>query len=123
LAVNTGTSTWNYQVKDLAHAVGEIVHGCKVTVNQDAVPDKRSYKVNFDLYKKLAPNHQPQYDLNSTIHGLYDTIAAMNLEGPDFRQSKFIRLKVLAGLQENGHLNKNLEWIPEQKFKMELAES
>jgi nucleoside-diphosphate-sugar epimerase len=123
LIVNTGTSSWNYQVKDLANAVGEIVPGCKVTVNPDAVPDKRSYKVNFGLYEELAPDHQPRYDLKSTIHGLYNAITAMNLNDPNFRQSKFIRLQVLAGLQENGHLNKNLEWIPEQEFKMELIES
>ena len=122
LAVNTGTSNWNYQVKDLAYAVRKIMPECKVTVNPDAAPDKRSYKVNFDLFKKLAPNHQPRYDLYATIQGLHDSITAMNLNDPNFRQSKFIRLQVLAGLQKGGLLDDKLKWIPEQKFKMELAE-
>lgn len=121
LAVNTGTSSWNYQVKDLAYAVSEIVPGCKVTVNPDAAPDKRSYKVNFDLYKKLAPNHQPRYDLYATIQGLYDSISGMRLTDPNFRESKFIRLQVLAGLQKEGYLNENLKWIPEQQYEMEPA--
>jgi nucleoside-diphosphate-sugar epimerase len=110
LIVNTGTSSWNYQVKDLAKAVSEVVPGCKVTVKTDAPPDKRSYRVNFDLYKKLAPNHQPKHDLYSTIKELYDSISAMKLEDRNFRNSNFMRLKILAGLRENGYLNENLSW-------------
>ena len=110
LAVNTGSNTWNYQVKELAHAVGEIVPGCSVTINEDAPPDKRSYKVNFDLYSKLAPNHQPVYDLKTTIQNLYNALTAMEFNDPNFRESKLMRLKVLAGLQQGGHLNDNLSW-------------
>lgn len=110
LIVNTGTSSWNYQVKDLAKAVSEVVPGCKVTVKKDAPPDKRSYRVNFDLYKKLAPNHQPKHDLIDTIKGLYKAISEMKLNDPNFRNSNFIRLQILAGLREKGYLDKTLSW-------------
>ncbi len=110
LAVNTGTNSWNYQVKELAHAVGKIVPGCNVTINEDAPPDKRSYKVNFDLYAKLAPNHQPVYDLDTTIKNLYQALTAMGFNDANFRESKLMRLKVLAGLQEEGYLNDQLGW-------------
>src|SRR5690554_1721311 len=110
LVVNTGTSSWNYQVKDLAKAVSEIVPDCKVTIRTDAPPDKRSYKVNFDLYKKLAPNHQPKHDLHATIKELYESIRGMRLADKNFRDSNFMRLKILAGLRENGYLNENLSW-------------
>lgn len=110
LTVNTGTSSWNYQVKDLALAVSKVVPGCKVTIKQDAPPDKRSYRVNFDLYKKLAPNHQPKHDLNVTIQELYDSISGMQLSDANFRNSNFMRLKILAGLREKGHLDENLSW-------------
>ncbi|MBN2173690.1 MAG: SDR family oxidoreductase [Bacteroidales bacterium] len=110
LAVNAGSNRWNYQVKELAEAVGQIVPGCKVTVNQDAPPDKRSYKVNFDLFEKLAPNHQPIHDLHSTIKELYRSLSEIGLKDPKFRESKYMRLKVLAGLQENGFLSYNLSW-------------
>ena len=110
LIVNTGTSAWNYQVKDLAQAVSEVVPGCKVTVRTDAPADKRSYQVNFDLYKKLAPEHQPKHDLMLTIKDLYESISAMKLTDPNFRESKFMRLKILASLRENGYLNDHLSW-------------
>jgi len=110
LIVNTGTSSWNYQVRELAEAVAQIVPGCKVTVNQDAPPDKRSYRVNFDLFKKLAPDHQPVHDLKVTIEDLYRSLTAIGLKDPKFRESKYIRLKILASLKANGYLSENLKW-------------
>lgn len=110
LAVNTGSNLWNYQVKELAEAVAEIVPNCKVSVNVDAPPDKRSYKVNFDLFSELAPNHQPQYDLITSIKDLYDGLNAMNFNDSNFRESNLIRLKVIAGLQKEGCLNSQLVW-------------
>ncbi len=110
LAVNTGTDQWNYQVKDLAEAVAKIIPGVKVSINTDAPPDKRSYRVNFGLYKKLAPDHQPQYDLVSTIKELKEGLEAMKFKDPDFRDSRLMRLKVLTTLQEKNQLGDDLRW-------------
>lgn len=110
LAVNTGSNAWNYQVKELAEAVAEVVEGCKVTVNPDAPPDKRSYKVNFDLFQKLAPNHQPLFDLKTSISSLYENLTLMGFNNPDFRESTLIRLKVLNKLQNENWLDNNLRW-------------
>jgi nucleoside-diphosphate-sugar epimerase len=110
LAVNTGSEAWNYQVKDLAEAVASIIPGVKVSINTEAPPDKRSYRVNFDLYKKIAPDHQPRYDLATTILELKNGLDAMNFSDADFRDSKLMRLKVLTHLQSAGHLGEDLKW-------------
>lgn len=110
LAVNTGCTEWNNQIKPLAEAVAAQIPGAAVSVNPDAVPDKRSYRVNFDLYKKLAPDHQPLCDLESTIAEIKGNLEAMEFNDPNFRESLFIRLKVLAKHRANGLLNDNLEW-------------
>ena len=110
LAVNTGSNDWNYQVKDLATAVAELIPGTTVTLNEDAAPDKRSYCVNFDLYKSLAPDHQPVYTLNQAVTQLYEGLTAMNFKNGDFRDSNFMRLKVLTSHQNSMALNANLEW-------------
>ena len=47
LTVNVGSDAWNYQVKDLAAAVAKLVPNVEVSINKDAQPDKRSYRVNF----------------------------------------------------------------------------
>lgn len=110
LVVNAGSNDWNVQVKPLAEAVASIIPGVKVTVNQDAPPDRRSYKVNFDLFKKLAPNHQPIHNLEATIKEIKENLEGMGFADKNFRSSNFIRLVVLSNLQKSGFLNENLEW-------------
>lgn len=110
LAVNVGSNEWNYQVKDLAYAVAEVIPGVEISINKNAAPDKRSYRVNFDYYKKLASNHQPQYDLINTIEELRDGMEAMGFDDEKFRNSNFMRLNMLNQLRKSGALNENLEW-------------
>jgi len=109
LAINTGSNEWNYQVKELAETVATIIPDVKTSVNPDAPPDKRSYKVNFDLYKKLASSHQPKHDLKMSIKGLYNNLLAMKLD-KDYRKSSLIRLQVLNLLQDKRYLDKDLNW-------------
>jgi nucleoside-diphosphate-sugar epimerase len=111
LAVNVGSDGWNYQVKDLARAVADQISGVEVSINKDAQPDKRSYKVNFDLFRKLAPKHQPQVDLTTSVRELKEGLEKISFNNTDFRESNFMRLNTLKQLQSAGLLNDNLEWI------------
>ncbi len=110
LALNSGSNGWNYQVRDLAEAVAEVIPGVEVSINKDAQPDKRSYQVDFGLYQKLAPNHQPQITLKAAIEDLAQRLEFMQFSDSDFRNSQLIRLKVLAQHCEQGRLNSQLEW-------------
>lgn len=110
LAVNIGSNEWNYQVKDLAGAVEKVIPGIEVVINKDAPPDKRSYKVSFDLFKQLAPEYVPKSDLITTIKELKDGLEAMGFKDGDFRNSNFMRLKVLTHLRSKSLLTENLEW-------------
>jgi nucleoside-diphosphate-sugar epimerase len=110
LAVNVGSDGWNYQVKDLAEAVAAVIPGVDVSINANAQPDKRSYRVNFELFKKLAPNHQPIFDLKTTIQELWAGLTALRFKDADFRNSQYMRLKVLDSLRDQGALDENLRW-------------
>ena len=100
LVVNAGTNEWNYQVRDLAEAVARVIPGTEVSINRDAQPDKRSYRVNFDLFRSLAPDHQPQYDLDTTIQELREGLEAMTFREQNFRNTNFMRLKIIDSLRE-----------------------
>jgi len=110
LAVNVGSNTWNYQVKELAEAVAKIVPGVSISINKNAPPDNRSYRVDFALYERLAPEHQPQVDLLSAIAELKEGLEGMGFSDPNFRSSKYMRLEVLKRLREKGILDANLQW-------------
>ena len=111
LAVNVGSNEWNYQVKDLAESVAEAVQGTKVSINTSALPDKRSYRVDFSLYQSLAPNHQPQVTLQQAIVGLKQGLERMSFSDANFRRSQAMRLKVLEKHIEEKHLTEQLFWI------------
>lgn len=110
IAVNIGSDEWNYQVKDLAEAVANVIPDVGISINKDAQPDKRSYRVNFDLFKRLAPEHQPKFDLITTIKELKNGLEAMGFNDENFRNSKFMRLKVLTDLRDRGLMTDDLEW-------------
>src|SRR6267154_2500852 len=110
LAINVGSNTWNYQVKELAEAVAKVVPRVSISINKNAPPDNRSYRVDFSLYERLAPRHQPQVDLLTAIAELKEGLQAMGFSDPNFRNSKYMRLEVLKRLREKGMLDGNLEW-------------
>jgi nucleoside-diphosphate-sugar epimerase len=110
LVVNAGSTAWNFQVKDLAEAVARHVPGVEVSINRNAQPDKRSYRVDFALYESLAPQHQPQMDLATTILELKNGLEGMNFTDSAFRNSQLMRLNVLTHLRQQGQLTEQLAW-------------
>jgi hypothetical protein len=67
--------------------------------------------VNFGLFRNLAPAHQPTVDLIESIKEVKNGLESMGFIDGDFRNSKYMRLKVLTELQEKGLLNQRLQWI------------
>ena len=108
--VNVSTDTANYQVKDLAQAVADVIPGTRVSINTDAPADSRSYKVDFSRFRELAPEHQPQLDLHASIVRLRDGLSGMGFDNADFRTSAFMRLKVLDQHLTAGRLTEALRW-------------
>jgi nucleoside-diphosphate-sugar epimerase len=110
LAVNTGSSAWNTNVLSLAQATAEVIPGVKISINPDAPPDKRSYRADFSLYEKLAPQHQPREDLLSTVRDMKDHLEGMAFADTNYRQSQLIRLHVIRRFLDNGTLTADLRW-------------
>lgn len=111
LAVNVGSDRWNYQVRELAEAVADEIPGTQVEINRNARPDRRSYRVGFELFRELAPGqYQPEMDLAGTIRELKEGLLSMKFSDPDFRNSRYMRLMALKDLRAKGLLNEKLEW-------------
>lgn len=110
LAVNVGNDEWNYQIRDLAKAVAELVPGTEISINENAVPDKRSYRVSFELLKRVAPADLIRRSLEDTVRELHVNLQAIGFADPNFRESRFIRLSELRKLQGLGVLDMDLRW-------------
>lgn len=110
LVINVGSNDWNCQVKDLAHAVAAAIPGVDVSINTNAPPDKRSYRVSYDLFKQLAPKHQPLFDLKSTILELKQGLDQATFSDQAYRESEYVRLNVIKRFREAKLLTDSLEW-------------
>ena len=110
LAVNAGRDESNYQVRDLAAAVARQVRGTTVSINPNAPPDKRSYRVDFALFRALAPDSIPQVSLDQSITRLREGLVGMGFADQDFRSSPYMRLKTLERHMAADRLGADLRW-------------
>ncbi len=115
LSVNAGANSCNYQVRDLAMAVAEALPGTTVDINTEAPVDSRSYRVDFSLFERLAPDHQPQKALSHSISGLIEGLERMEFADTEFRSSSLVRLHVLQGHIDEGRVTEELRWQRPQK--------
>ena len=111
LTVNAGSDAWNCTVRDLATTVQSILPGTTVSINSAAAPDKRSYRVDFARFRTLAPQHQPQETLQSSIDRLARLIREACFAQKDFRNSTMMRLVMLNTLRERGRIDAVLRWL------------
>jgi nucleoside-diphosphate-sugar epimerase len=61
VAYNIGRSEENYQVRDIADIVGEVIPGCKITYTQEGSIDARDYRVDFTRFAEAFPDFKYEY--------------------------------------------------------------
>jgi nucleoside-diphosphate-sugar epimerase len=108
---NTGSNDWNFTVSELAERVKNHFEDVKVTINESALPDKRSYKVNFDKFSYLASQFTPISTLDETILELKQGLESVQFNDANFRKSKLMRLNVLNSFFTIGDLDRQLHWV------------
>jgi nucleoside-diphosphate-sugar epimerase len=111
LAINTGFDEWNFQIKDLAFLVRDLIPNTEVTINSNAPADKRSYRVSFSRYCELSTKVGPKADIQQTIIRIINAVAEVRYSDKKFRESIFIRLNYLKKLSDRGCLSTNLQYI------------
>mgnify|MGYP002381556991 CR=1 FL=1 len=89
-AFNVGQTAHNYQIRDLARIVAEVVPGCQVELAEGAGPDTRSYRVSFEKIKNRLPDFKPQWDARKGAEQLYKAYLASGVtlgefEGPRYQ--------------------------------------
>ncbi len=111
LVVNAGGDAWTWRVSEMAEAVAQAMPGVTISMNREAPGDPRSYKVDFRLFRRLAPLHQPRERLTPSILEMKSALEAyFSTDGA--AASSLIRLRVLSELVEQGRLNSDLTWAP-----------
>lgn len=110
LAINVGSEIANFKVIEIAESVKKLIQDVEININANAQPDKRSYKVDFNLYKALAPQHQPKFTIEETTIDLIKQIKEVNFDLSMHRESSLIRLMMLKNHRKNDRINRSLFW-------------
>jgi len=110
-AFNIGTTTENYQIRDLAETVAEVVPNCEVSFADDAAPDKRCYRVDCNKIAKEVPGFKPQWTIRHGAVELYETYKAVGLTLEDFEGQRFQRIAHVKHLIDQGSLDSSLRWV------------
>lgn len=106
---NIGLNENNMTVLELAECVQSIIPSTKVSVNKDAVGDKRSYRVSFDKFINSRPYDLAlKHNIPSIINRLILQLEANTIKFQDFRSSNFIRHNKLRKLKKSGFLDQEL---------------
>jgi nucleoside-diphosphate-sugar epimerase len=105
---NVGRTQENYKIRDVATIVGEVVPGSEVTFADGASPDIRNYRVNCDKIAETLPAFKPEWTVRRSVEELYEAYLANGLEYDDFLSRRFMRIKHVRELQDEGVLDDQL---------------
>ncbi len=109
-AFNVGRNGENYQVRDLAEIVRQIVPNCQVELAGQNNPDPRDYRVDFTKIETKLPGFKPCWTAQLGAQQLYEVFQKVGLTLEDFQGCKYIRLKQLNYLLREKKLDKSLRW-------------
>lgn len=110
LAVNVGSNEENYQMRDLAHFVKDIVPNCDIEYAEDAGPDTRSYRVSFDKIHRVFPEFQTKWTARMGVEQCYRSYVRHGLNRDDYEGIRYKRISHIMNLIEQGKLDTNLVW-------------
>jgi nucleoside-diphosphate-sugar epimerase len=110
-AFNVGRTEENYQIRDVASMVEEIVPGSRVKYAEAGGPDLRCYRVNCDKISRTLPEFQPQWTVRRGIEQLYAAYNKHELTMEEFTGTRYIRIKHLRSLLANSRLDATLRWL------------
>ena len=114
-AFNVGTTAENYQIRELAEIVREVVPGSKVSLAPDAAPDTRCYRVDCNRISRFLHGFKPQWTARRGAEQLYESFCQVGLTLDDFEGERFKRIAHVKHLVADGRLDGKLRWTDRQR--------
>jgi nucleoside-diphosphate-sugar epimerase len=110
-AFNVGQTAHNYRIRDLAEIVASVVPGCTIEFADDAGPDKRSYRVNFEKIGRKLPAFKPQWDARMGAEQLYRAYRSSGVTLEEFEGPRYQRIGHIKKLLAEGVLDDSLRCV------------
>src|SRR5581483_4246260 len=110
-AFNVGRTEENYQIRDLATMVREVVPNSRVKYAPGGGPDLRCYRVNCDKIARVLPEFRPQWTVRRGIEQVYAAYKAHQLNLEEFVGERYTRIEHIKSLLSAGSLDPTLRWV------------
>lgn len=110
---NVGRNDNNYQIKEIAEIVKEVMPECEISYAEDAGPDKRCYRVDCGKIQRVLPEFKPRWDAKKGAKELYDAYKKFGIKLEDFEGEKYKRIDHVKKLIKNNRLGPSLRWKDE----------
>lgn len=107
-AFNVGSTAENYQVRDIARIVGEIVPGARIAFAEDAGPDIRNYRVDCGRIARRLHAFKPQWTCRRGVEQLLEAYSAAGLTADGFEGERFKRIAHIHKLIREGVIDEDL---------------
>jgi nucleoside-diphosphate-sugar epimerase len=115
-AYNVGVSGENYQIRELAELVAQVVDGSRVTFAGGASADARNYRVSCDRIAAEVPGFRPRWTVRKGIEELVEAYRRHGLTIERFGGEHHQRLRRIQALRDAGRLDTALRWaVPEPR--------
>jgi nucleoside-diphosphate-sugar epimerase len=108
-AYNIGTDEQNYLVRELAEVVAEVT-GCTIEIAEGSSADQRSYRVDFSKLARTFPHLELEWDAERGARELAEAYRQVALTQEDFDGDRYVRLRRLTSLRDDGRLDAELRW-------------
>ena len=108
-AFNIGTNDQNYRVRELAEIVAGVT-GCKIEIAEGSAADQRSYRVDFSKFARAFPDVAFDWNAHRGAHELIDAYQAIGLTKQDFAGNRYVRIRRILSLRDEGRLDADLRW-------------
>jgi len=107
-AFNVGRTSENFQIRDVANMVAQVVPDCQVAFAPGASADLRDYRVDFGKIEGKLPGYSPSWTLRKGIEELYAAYQRAPMSKDEFSGPRYFRLKTIQGLKTRGKLDGQL---------------
>jgi nucleoside-diphosphate-sugar epimerase len=109
-AFNVGATRENYQIRDVAALVRDLVPDSTVTLADNAGPDLRNYRVNCDLLAETVPGFEPQWTVARGVEELREAFTQVDLSLDDLTGPRLQRIMRVRELLDESRLGSDLRW-------------
>lgn len=107
-AFNVGRTDENYQIRDIAAIVEEVVPGSVLDISPAAAPDTRTYRVDFSKLAAALPDAVPATTVRGGVEEMAEAFGAADLVQDNF--PRYTRLDEIRRLIDAGRLSEELQW-------------